>query len=84
MMNRHGRRLSDTGNGFAGVLRVLKLNVGAKQFIEHLSRFWLRVLCICHGLFDADNFVAFRTLAKAMTGVIHFVPWSKPPHVGQL
>jgi hypothetical protein len=26
--------------------------------------------------------VAFRTFAEAMTGVIHFVPWSKPPHVG--
>jgi hypothetical protein len=31
-----GRRLSDTGDGVADVLRVLKVNVGAKHSIEHL------------------------------------------------
>jgi hypothetical protein len=27
--------------------------------------------------------MALRALAKAMTGAIHFVPWSKPANVGQ-
>jgi hypothetical protein len=62
---------------------MLKLNVYAKRFIEHFSGFRLRVLCICHGLFDADDLMAFRALAEAMTGVIHFYPWSKPTDVGQ-
>jgi hypothetical protein len=75
--------LSASGSGFAETLGVLKLNVCAKHFIEHFSGFWLRVLCSCHGLFDADDLLAFRTLAESMTGVIHFVPWSKPPHVDQ-
>jgi hypothetical protein len=75
-------KLSTSGSGLAEILGVLELNVCAKHFIEHFSGFWLGVLCIRHGLFDADDLVALRALAEAMTGVIHFVPWSKPPHVG--
>jgi hypothetical protein len=57
--------------------------VGAKLSIEHFSGFWLRVLGICHGLFDADNFVAFRTRAKAMTKRYPFrtLAQANPPSV---
>jgi hypothetical protein len=67
----------------AEILGVLQLNVFAKRFIEHLIGFWLRILRISHGFFDADDLKALRALAKAMTGAIHFLPWSKPSHVGQ-
>ena len=62
---------------------MLHLNVCAKRFIEQFIGFWLRILCISHGLFDADDLMALRTLAEAMTGAIHFVPWSKPTHICQ-
>jgi len=73
----------DPRSGLAEILGVLQLNVCEKHFIEHFIGFWLRILCICHGLFDTDDLMALRALAEAMTGAIHFVPWSKPPHVGQ-
>ena len=62
---------------------VLQLSVRAKRFIQHFIGFRLRILCIGHDLFDADDLMALRALAEAMTGAIHFVPWSKPTHVGQ-
>src|SRR6266700_7157577 len=68
--------------GLAEILGVLQLNVCAKRFREHFSRFWLRIPCISHGLFDADYLKALRAPAKAMTGAIHFVFGSKPTHVG--
>ena len=73
----------DPRSGLAGILGVLHLNVCAKRFIEHFIGFWLRILCISHGLFDADDLMALRALAEVMTGAIHFVLWSKPTHVGQ-
>ena len=73
----------DPRSGLAEALGVLQLNVCAKHFMEHFIGFWLRILCICHGLFDADDLMALRALPEAMTSAIHFVPWSKPPHVGQ-
>ena len=62
---------------------MLQLNVCAKCFIERFISFLPSAWPIGNGLFDADGFMALRALAEAMTGVIHFVPWSKPPHVGQ-
>jgi hypothetical protein len=62
---------------------VLQLSVRAKRFIEHFIRFRLRILCIGHDFFDADDLMTLGTLAEAMTGAIHFVLWSKPTHVGQ-
>ena len=73
----------DPRSGLAGILGVLQLNVCAKRFIEHFIGLWLRILCISHGLFNADDLMALRALAEAMTGAIHFVLWSKPTHVGQ-
>ena len=73
----------DPRSGLAEALGVLQLNVCAKHFMEHFIGFWLRILCICHGLFDADDLMALRALAEAMTGAIHFVPWTKPTNVGQ-
>jgi hypothetical protein len=62
---------------------VLQLSVRAKRFIEHFISFWLRILCIGHDFFDADDLMTLGTPAEAMTGAIHFVLWSKPPHVGK-
>jgi len=73
----------DPSGGLATSLGVLQLNVRTKYFVEHFIGFWLRILCIGHGFFDADDLMALRALAEAMTGAIHFVPWSKPSHVGQ-
>jgi hypothetical protein len=67
----------------AEILGVLQPNVCAKRFIEHLIGFWLRILCISDGFFDADDLKALRALANAMTAAIHFLPWSKPSHIGQ-
>ena|ERR1700730_13978302 len=69
--------------GLAEILGVLQPNVCAKRFIQHLSRFWLRIPCISHSLFNADDLMALRAFAEAMTGTIHFFPGSKPTHVGQ-
>jgi hypothetical protein len=69
--------------GLREVLGMLKLDVYTEHFREIFSGFWLRILCVCNGLFDADDLMAFRALAKVMTGAIHFVPWSKPTHGGQ-
>jgi hypothetical protein len=55
----------------------------AERLIEHFVGCRLRILCIRHGLFDTDDLMALRALAEVMTGAIHFVLWSKPPHVGQ-
>jgi len=57
--------------------------VCAKRFIEQFIGLSVRILCISHGLFDADDLMALRALAEAMTGAIHFVPWSKPTHISQ-
>jgi hypothetical protein len=65
------------------ILGVLQLNVCAKRLIEHFIGFWVRILYISHGLFDADDLVALRAFAEAMTGAIHFVPWPKPTHGDQ-
>jgi hypothetical protein len=62
---------------------VLQPNVCAKYSTKHFIGFSLRSLCICYGLFDADDLMALRALAEAVTCAIHFVPRSKPPHVGQ-
>jgi hypothetical protein len=43
----------------------------------------LRVLGISHGFFDADDLVALRAFAEAMTGAIHFVSGAKPAYAGQ-
>jgi len=51
--------------------------------MEHLTGFLLSTRSIGHGLFDADDFMALRALAEAMTGAIHFVYWSKPTRIGQ-
>jgi hypothetical protein len=67
----------------AGILGVLQLNVCAKSFMEHFSGFSLCTRSIGHGFFDADDFMALRALAEAMTGAIHFVLWSKPTRIGQ-
>jgi hypothetical protein len=65
------------------VWTVLKRNVRAKRSIEYFIGFWLRILCISRDLFDADDLLTLRALAKTMTGAIHFVLWSEPTHVGQ-
>jgi hypothetical protein len=62
---------------------VLQPNVRAKRSIEYFIGFWLRILRISHDLFDADDLMTLRALAEAMTGTIHFIPWSKPTQVGQ-
>ena len=72
-----------SGSKFGGVLGVHELNVSAKHTIEQFSCFWSRTLWACHGLFGTDDLIAFRAFAETMTGVIHFVPWSKPTHGGQ-
>jgi hypothetical protein len=70
-------------SGYVEVLGVLQLNVCAKRFIEHFTGLLLSARSIGHGLFDADDLMAFRALAGAMTGAVHFVFWPKPTHVGQ-
>jgi hypothetical protein len=50
--------------------------------MKHLTGFLLSTRSIGSGLFDADDFMALRALAEAMTGGIHFVPWSKPTRIG--
>jgi len=75
--------LRDPRSVLLGILGVLQPNVGTKRFIQPFIGFWLRILCISHGLFDTDDLMAIRALAEAMTGAIHFVLWSKPTYVGQ-
>ena len=69
--------------GLAKILGVLQLNVCAECFIEHFSRFCLRIPCIGHGFFDADDLMTLGAFAEVMTGTIHFFLGSKPTHVGQ-
>ena len=69
--------------GLDGILGVLQLNVYAKRFIEHFAGFSLSTPSIGHGLFDADDLIAVRALAEAMTGAIHFVLWPQPARTGQ-
>jgi hypothetical protein len=69
---------SRSGSRLGRVLGVHKLNVSAKHTMEHFSCFWSRTLWVCHGFFDTDGLIAFRAFAETMTGVIHFVPRSKP------
>jgi hypothetical protein len=57
--------------------------VCAKRFVQHFSGFSLSTRAVRHGLFDADDLMALRAFAEAMTGAIHFFLWSKPSHVGQ-
>jgi hypothetical protein len=54
-----------------------------KRFVEQFTGLSLSTRSIGHGLFDADDLMALRALAEAMTGAIHFVPWPKPTHIGQ-
>ena len=75
--------LRDPRSVLAGILGVLQPNVCAKCFIQPFIGFWLRIPCISHGLFDADDLMALRALAEAMTGAIHFVPGAKPTYTGQ-
>src|ERR1035438_5455785 len=70
-------------SGYVEVLGVLQLNVCAKRFIEHFAGLLLSTRSFGHDLFDADDLMALRALAEAMTGAIHFVPWTKPTNVGQ-
>jgi|ERR1022692_637633 hypothetical protein len=72
-----------TDSGQVEVLGVLQLNVCAKRFVEHFTGLSLGTRSVGHGLFDADDLMALRTLAEAMTGAIHFALWSKPTNVGQ-
>ncbi len=74
---------SHDSGGWSEIIGVLQLHVGAKRFIEEFGGFWLRILRISHGLFDADDLVALRALAEAMTGAIHFVLGAKPTYAGQ-
>jgi hypothetical protein len=62
---------------------VLQVNVSAKRFVQHFTGFSQSTRAVGHGLFDADDFMALRALAEAMTRAIHFVLWPKPSHVGQ-
>ena len=64
-------------------LGVPHLNVDAKRFIEHFSGLRFRILRVSHSLFDADDLMALRALADAMTSAIHFTLGSKPTHLGQ-
>jgi|SRR5260370_39536288 len=75
--------LLSRSSGLAKILGVLQLNVCAERFMEYLTGFLLSTRSIGHGLFDADDFMALRALAEAMTGAIHFVYWSKPTRTGQ-
>ena len=61
-------------SGCVEVLGVLQLNVCAKRFIEHFAGLLLSTRSFGHDLFDADDLMALRALAEAMTGAIHFVP----------
>jgi len=69
-------------SGYVEVLGVLQLNVCAERFIEHFAGLLLRTRSFGHGLLNADDLMALRAIAEAMTGTIHFVPWPKPTHVG--
>jgi hypothetical protein len=82
-MKAQGAPLRDRFELRAGVLGVLQLNVSVKRFIEHFIGFWVGILWTGHCLFDADDLMALRALANAMTGAIHLVLWSKPTHVDQ-
>ena len=62
---------------------MLQLNVCAKRFVQHFTGFSLSTRAVGHGLFYADDLMALRALAEAMTRAIHFVLWPKPSHVGQ-
>jgi hypothetical protein len=70
-------------SGWVEVLGVLQLNVCAKRFVQHFTGFSLSTRAVGHGLFYADDLMALRALAEAMTRAIHFVLWPKPSHVGQ-
>jgi hypothetical protein len=65
------------------VLGVFQLGVCAKRLIEHFVSLSLSTRSIGHGFFDADDLMALRALAEAMTGAIHFISWSKPTYIGQ-
>lgn len=79
-VERPGRRF---GLGSERVLGVFQLNVSVKRFIEHFSGFLVGILWIGYCLFDADDLMALRALANAMTGAIHLILWSKPTHADQ-
>ena len=70
-------------SGQVEVLGVLQLNVCAKRLVKHFTGFCVSTRAIGHRLFDADDLMALRALAEAMTRAIHFLLWSKPSRVGQ-
>jgi hypothetical protein len=70
--------------GQVEVLGVLQPNVCAKRFVEHFTGLSPGTRAIGHGLFDADDLMALRALAEAMTRAIHFLFWPEPSHVDQL
>jgi hypothetical protein len=57
--------------------------VRAERLINHFTGFSLSIRSIGHGLFDAENLLAARALAEAVTGAIHFVLWPKPTRTSQ-
>jgi hypothetical protein len=63
---------------------VLQVGVFAKRFKEPFIGFPQSARPIGHGFFDADNLLALRALAKAMTGAVHFVLRPKPTYIRQL
>jgi hypothetical protein len=65
-------------SGYVELPGVRQFNVCAKRFIELFAGLLLSTRSLGHGLFDADDLMTLRTLAEAMTGSIHFVPWPKP------
>jgi hypothetical protein len=70
-------------SGYVELPGVRQFNVCAKRFIELFAGLLLSTRSLGHGLFDADDLMTFRTLAEAMTGSIHFIPWPKPSRLGQ-
>ena len=71
----------DSRNGSVHALKMFTFNMCAKHFVEHFSGFRLRTLWLCHDFFHTDDLVAFRALAKAMAGAVHFNSWAQPSHV---
>ena len=71
-------------SGQVEVLGVLQLNVCAKCLVKHFTGSCVSTRAIGHRLFDADDLIALRALAEAMTRAIHFLSWAKPSRVRQL
>lgn len=72
------------GPGLGGIeSSEFQLNVCAKSFTERFIDFLPTTPSVGHGLFDADDLVTSRTLAEAVTGTVHFAPWSESINGGQ-